>query len=111
MRTRLDFDRYIKDIVGEGVHVYFQPPSNATGVGSVVRKNMIYPALLYSVDDYNISSADNMNYTVQKEYSVTVVTKDPDDELTDKIVMIPTARFNRQYVADGLYHSVFIIIF
>ena len=28
MRTRLDFDRYLKDIVGKGANVYFQPPSN-----------------------------------------------------------------------------------
>lgn len=111
MRTRLDFDRYIKDIVGGDVHVYFQPPSNVTGAGTVVRKNMVYPALLYSVDDYDISSADNMNYRVQKNYSVTLVTKDPDDPLSDKIAMIPTCRFNRQYIADGLYHWVFIIIF
>lgn len=33
MRMRLDFDRYLKDIVGEGVNVYFQPPSNVSGAG------------------------------------------------------------------------------
>lgn len=111
MRTRLDFDAYIKEVMGDSVHVYYQPPSNVTGVGTVVRKNMSYPALLYSVNDYNISSADNTNYKVQKEYSVTLVTKDPDDGLADKIAEIPTARHNREYISDGLYHSVFIIIY
>lgn len=111
MRTRLDFDRYLKDIVGEGVNVYFQPPSNVSGAGQNVIKNIKYPAIIYSVDDYNIRSADNKNYSIDKEYSVEVVTKDPDSTLIDKIVEMPTARFNRSYLSDGMYHSVFVIIF
>ena len=111
MRTRLDFDRYLRDIVGEGVSVYFQPPSNVSGAGQKVIKNIKYPAIIYSVDDYNIRSADNKNYSIDKEYSVEVVTKDPDSTLTDKIVEMPTARFNRSYLSDGMYHSVFVIIF
>ena len=47
MRTRLDFDRYLKDIVGEGVNVYFQPPSNVSGAGQKVIKNIKYPAIIY----------------------------------------------------------------
>jgi hypothetical protein len=111
MRTRLDFDRYLKDIVGEGVNVYFQPPSNVSGAGQKVIKNIKYPAIIYSVDDYNIRSADNKNYSVDKEYAVEVVTKDPDSTLIDKIVEMSTARFNRSYLSDGMYHSVFVIIF
>lgn len=111
MRTRLDFDRYLKDIVGKGANVYFQPPSNVSGAGQKVIKNIKYPAIIYSVDDYNIRSADNKNYSIDKEYSVEVVTKDPDSMLVDMIVEIPTARFNRSYISDGMYHSVFVIIF
>lgn len=111
MRTRLDFDRYLRDIVGEGVDVHFQPPSNVSGAGQKVIKNIKYPAIIYSVDDYNIRSADNKNYSVDKEYAVEVVTKDPDSILIDKIVEMPTARFNRSYLSDGMYHSVFVIIF
>ena len=111
MRTRLDFDRYLKDIVGKCANVYFQPPSNVSGAGQKVIKNIKYPAVIYSVDDYNIRSADNKNYSIDKEYSVEVVTKDQDNTSVDKIVEIPTARFNRSYLSDGLYHSVFVIIF
>lgn len=111
MRTRLDFDRYLKDIIGKGANVYFQPPSNVSGAGQKVIKNIKYPAIIYSVDDYNIRSADNKNYSIDKEYSVEVVTKDPDSMLIDTIVEIPTARFNRSYISDGMYYSVFVIIF
>ena len=45
MRTRLDFDRYLKDIVGKGANVYFQPPSNVSGAGQKVIKNIKYPAI------------------------------------------------------------------
>lgn len=111
MRTRVEFDEYLKNIIDGDANVYFQPPSNVTGAGTKVIKNMKYPAVIYSVDDYNIRSADNRNYSISKEYSVEVVTKDPDSALVDKIVEIPTARFNRSYLSDGLYHSVFVIIF
>ena len=111
MRTRLDFDRYLRDIVGEGVSVYFQPPSNVSGAGQKVIKNIKYPAIIYSLDAYNTMSANNKKYSVQKEYGVTLITKDPDSDLPDKLVMVPTSRFDRNYESDGLYHSVFTIIF
>ena len=111
MRTRLDFDRYLRDIVGEGVSVYFQPPSNVSGAGQNVVKNIKHPAILYSLVEYNTMSANNKKYSVQKEYGVTLITKDPDSDLPDKLVMVPTSRFDRNYESDGLYHSVFTIIF
>ena len=111
MRTRLDFDRYLRDIVGEGVSVYFQPPSNVSGAGQKVIKNIKYPAIVYSLDNYDTKSANNKKYSVQKEYGVTSITKDPDSDIPDKLVMVPTSSFDRSYVSDGLYHSVFTIIF
>ena len=111
MRTRLDFDRYLRDIVGEGVSVYFQPPSNVSGSGKKVIKNIKYPAIIYSLDEYDTLSANNAKYSIQKEYGVTLITKDPDSDLPDKLVTIPTSRFDRSYESDGLYHSVFTIIF
>ena len=111
MRTRLDFDRYLRDIVGEGVSVYFQPPSNVSGAEQKVIKNIKYPAIIYSLDNYDTKSANNKKYSVQKEYGVTSITKDPDSDIPDKLVMVPTSSFDRSYVSDGLYHSVFTIIF
>lgn len=111
MRTRLDFDRYLRDVAGKGVEVYFQPPSNVSGAGQKVIKNIKYPAIIYSLDSYDTTSANNKKYSVQKEYGVTLITKDPDSDLSDKLVMIPTSKFDRNYMSDGLYHSVFTIIF
>ena len=111
MGTRLDFDRYLRDIVGEGVDVHFQPPSNVSGAGQKVIKNIKYPAVVYSLDEYDTTSANNKKYSIQKEYGVTLITKDPNSDLPDKLVMIPTSRFDRIYESDGLYHSVFTIIF
>ena len=111
MRTRLDFDRYLRDIVGEGVSVYFQPPSNVSGDVQKVIKNIKYPAIVYSLDGYDTTSANNAKYSIQKEYGVTLITKDPDSDLPDKLAMVPTSSFDRNYESDGLYHSVFTIIF
>ena len=111
MSTRLDFDRYLRDIIGEGVDVHFQPPSNVSGAGPKVIKNIKYPAIIYSFDGYDTTSANNKKYSVQKEYRVILITKDQDSDIPDKLVMIPTSKFDRSYVSDGLYHSVFTIIF
>ena len=111
MMTRLDFDRYLRDIVGEGVSVYFQPRSKVSGSGQKVIKNIKYPAIVYSLDEYDMTSANNAKYSIQKEYGVTLITKDPDSDRPGKLVTIPTSRFDRSYESDGLYHSVFTIIF
>lgn len=42
-------------------------------------------------------------------YTVTVIHKDPDNEIRSKISAMPYCDFNRWFPADGLNHDVFTI--
>lgn len=107
--SRIDFRNMLQEVVGDDVKLYYQPPSDLSGAGQVVIKNITYPCIIYQKSDYNVTSADNTNYIVGKTYTVTLITEDPDSELPDKVMMIPTAKYNRHYMSDGLYHDVYII--
>lgn len=81
---------------------YFQPPNNLT---------MQYPCIVYARDDSHKESADNRLYRLVKRYQVTVIDRDPDSDLPDKVEELPLCRFNRFFAADNLNHYVFNLYF
>ena len=83
-------------------HVYFQPPANL---------NMQYPCIIYKRDDSRSEYADNRPYTRTKRYQVTVVDRDPDSELPDKVEELPYCSFDRYFPAENLNHYVFTLFF
>lgn len=83
-------------------NVYYQPPRNV---------EMVYPCIVYRLDQADTRHADNRPYTVTKQYDVTLITRDADDVRFDKVAHISTARHDRSFVADNLYHHVFSIYF
>lgn len=83
-------------------HVYFQPPSNA---------QMEYPCIMYSRDGVFTDHADNGLYRHAKRYQVTVVDRDPDTEIADKVEALPYVTFQRFFAADDLNHYVFTLFF
>ena len=78
--------------------MYFQPPSTV---------RMVYPAIVYGVENIDNAYANNGVYLSKKSYSITLINKDPDSELIDKINNLPTARYSTQFVKDNLYHTIF----
>lgn len=111
-RSRIDFDNFLRDVFGSDVRVYYQPPTNISqqpGEEGLIQFE--YPAVLYSLSDVDINSADNSNYIVNKEYTITAVTDDPDSDIPDTLLKIPGIRFNRHYIVDGLYHDVYNLYF
>lgn len=83
-------------------HVYFQPPNNLT---------MQYPCIVYSRDRARTLHANNKVYRHVKGYQVTVIAKDPDSPLPDKVAGLPLCSFDRHYTADNLNHDVYILFF
>jgi hypothetical protein len=83
-------------------HVYFKPPSNL---------KMQYPCIMYKRDGSDAKFADNRPYTHTKRYQVTVVDRNPDSELPDKVEELPLCTFNRHFQADNLNHYVFTLFF
>jgi hypothetical protein len=101
MASRLKLQELLEELLGSN-HVYFQPPSDIT---------MQYPCILYVRDDSKTEFAGNSKYLHTKRYQVTVVDRDPDTELSDKVEALPLCAFDRFYAADGLNHFVFTLFF
>lgn len=101
MDRRLEFHEILANILGSR-NVYFQPPES---------KRMSYPCIRYERDDIQNDFADNNVYRQKIAYSVTVIDEDPDSEIVFDVSKLPTARFERHYVADNLNHDVFHIFY
>lgn len=100
-RSRLGLDRILRDLLGSD-NVYFQPPESV---------KMKYDAIVYELDDIDARHADNVPYLTNRRYRVTLITKDPDNHLSDEIAQLPLTQFNRFYTADNLNHYVYIIYY
>ena len=98
---RIDLDGILRITLGSN-NVYFQPPSSV---------RMVYPAIRYELSDISTYSADNRKYLAQKEYTLTLIAKDPDIDVVEKLIMLPFTRFYRYYSADNLHHWVFSIYY
>lgn len=99
MANRLYLQTRFEEILGSR-NVYFQPPSSIS---------LRYPAIKYSLNDVNLTFANNSAYHIAKSYEVTLIDKNPDSEFVDKILHIPCCRFDRFYVVDNLNHWTFTI--
>lgn len=96
---RLKLHEILCEVLGSR-NVYFQPPENL---------KMSYPAIVYSRDDLENTSANNSAYIRKTEYMVTLIDRDPDSEILDSLRCLPYCRFDRHYTSDNLNHDVFTI--
>lgn len=83
-------------------NVYFQVPEGF---------KMNYPAIKYSISRPKTQFADNVFYTDHMEYTVTVIDRDPDSALVERVKHLPYCKYDNNYVSQNLYHTVFTIIF
>lgn len=99
MSSRLNLQRILEEYTP---NVYFQPPEGV---------RMTYPAIRYSLSRITNTQADNVVYKQDHMYSITVISKDPEEPIVALISKTPNIRFDRQYQSDGLYHNVFSLYF
>lgn len=99
MINRLDFHEILCDILGSR-KVYFNPPESV---------KMSYPAIVYSLSTDKSNNADNLKYLHHKAYKVTIIDKDPDSVIYDKLKECKYSTFDTSYCVNNLYHFVFII--
>jgi hypothetical protein len=83
-------------------HVYFQPPTNV---------KLSYPCIIYQRDYADTKFADDIPYNHTKRYQVTVIDRDPDSDIPDKVALLPMSIFNRFFTADDLNHDVYVVFF
>lgn len=99
MKTRLELHEMLCNVLGSR-NVYFQPPESV---------KMKYPAIVYSRSDMPSTFADDLAYLTSGEYLVTLIDKDPDSMILEKLLNLPQCRYDRHYAADNLNHDIFII--
>lgn len=98
---RYQLQSLLEDLLGSE-EVYFQPPTNV---------KMSYPAIVYFRDRIDSTFAGNRPYSQTKRYQVTIIGRDPDSDIPDKIAALPMCSLTRTFVADNLYHDVFLLYF
>ena len=83
-------------------NVYFQPPPTV---------QMRYPCIVYERSTGDTQFADNNPYTFKVRYKITYIDRSPDNDVVEKIAMLPMCTYDRFYTADGLNHDVLNIYF
>lgn len=101
MASRLDLHEKLKNILGNN-NVYFQPPSQHI---------MEYPCIRYGLSKIDKMLADNKSYINTKAYSITLIHKNPDNDIVDKLAELPMCALDNIYQANNLNHYVFILYY
>ena len=101
MATRIDLQNVLEKILGSR-NVYYQPPESL---------KMSYPAIVYSRKTIDNLYANNSVYKQNYAYEITVIDKNPDSEIVNKVSKLPTCRFDRHFKSDNLNHDVFTLYY
>lgn len=98
-RHRLELHAKLVDIL-DSEHVYYQPPETV---------KMHYPCIVYEHSYDRIAHADDLPYKTDSVYTVTSISRNPEDQTPERIGMLRGASFDRHFVADNLHHYVYRI--
>lgn len=101
MNKRLELHELLCEVLGSR-NVYFQPPESV---------KMRYPAIVYSRNRIENTSADNTVYKQDVSYKITVIDQDPDSEIVERVSAIPGIMYDRPYVSNNLNHDVFTLFY
>lgn len=101
MGTRLELHQILVSILGSN-NVYYQPPASV---------KMKYPCIVYEKQSIRSDFGDDIRYNYKWQYVVTYISKNPDDIIPEKLLLMPYTAFSRQYISDNLYHNSFYVYF
>lgn len=96
-KNRMTLQQFLKT---KTANVYFQPDTNI---------KLKFPCIVYSRTRLDNSFANDGVYKLDHGYRIMYIHTNPDDPLVDDLDRIPTCRFQREFVSDGLYHDEYII--
>lgn len=101
MASRLELQTKLEELLGSR-QVYYQSPESV---------KMEYPAIVYSKNDVKITHANNAVYSKKMQYTVTVISKKPDNPVTEKILELPYCSYDRSYKSENLNHDVLTLYY
>lgn len=97
MGTRLELQTLLESIL-DSSNVYFQPPESI---------KIKYPAIVYSLRNFREVSADDKTYLRKRLYRVQFISRNPDNDVVDKLLDLPYCASDGRFVTDSLYHDNF----
>ena len=80
--------------------VYFQPPESI---------KLKYPCIIYNLDNVGYANADDLPYKENRRYSITLIHRDPDNDILEKFKTLKMCSFDRYFVSDNLHHYVYTL--
>lgn len=98
-KRRIELQEMFEGLLGSE-NVYFEPPESV---------KLKYPCIIYERTSGRTEFADNNPYTFKFRYTVTVIDKDPDSRIPEKLASEKYCTFDRGFTNDNLYHYVFTI--
>lgn len=101
MANRLDLQSLLEELLGSR-NVYYQPPESI---------KMQYPAIRFSKKNIASTHADDSKYLLRDCYDIIVISRSPDDPVIKKLLALPYCSYDRQYIADNLYHDSLTIYY
>lgn len=101
MTPRQILQDLLKQILGSS-NVYFQPPESI---------KMNYPCIVYRRDFIHTQYGDNSPYKNKKRYQLTIIDRDPDSVIVDRVAHLPMCSYDRSFSTDNLNHDVFNLFF
>lgn len=101
MGQRLQLQSLLEVLLGSS-NVYFQPPATS---------EMRYPCIRYEPDIADTAYADDLPYRRTKRYQVTVIDRNPDSLIPDKVAQLRLCKHSRFFTANNLNHHVFDLYF
>lgn len=101
MADRLDLQSMLEELL-ESRNVYYQPPESI---------NMKLDAIRYSKKNIRSTYANDRKYSMMDCYELIVIAKRPDHPVIKKLLALPYCNYDRNYIADNLYHDVLTLYF
>lgn len=102
MASRIELQVKLESVLGTR-NVYFQPPESV---------KMNYPAIRYEMSGGLEEYADDMVYHKRKRYTITVMDRNPDSLIPDKLQdAFKYCSFDRCYTFENLYHYTFTLYY
>ena len=101
-KTRLDLHAELKTVSGLA-NLYFSPPETL---------KIVYPCIVYDLNNVDQKFANNSLYKDMNRYDITIISKDPDNDVASKIrTSFPLCRFDRRFISENLVHDVLVLYY
>lgn len=103
MEARMRVDALLREVLEQSAgsqNLYYQPPSGF---------RMKYPCIVYSLSRIRNEHANDGVYIQHPFYTVTVIDRDPDSKIAAAMSVLPKCAYDRQFVSENLYHTVYTL--